>query len=325
MSTEAADTLRIGSAPPQATTGRAISVASRRVPLTHRLWAGNTGPVLVVVLAIVALWYVAAALANWQGVSDAFARAGEQRSSFEILSGTMAQERPVLPAPHQIVVELKKTVIDIPVTSRRSLVNHAWVTLSSTLVGFAMGALLGIVLAILIVHVRTLERSLMPWIISSQTIPILAIAPIVIVVLGSIGITGLLPKAIISAYLCFFPVAIGMVKGLSSPDVMQRDLMRTYSASRAQTFWKLRLPASLPFLFASLKVAIAISLVGAIVGELPTGAQSGLGARLLAGSYYGQTIQIWAALFAAAILASVLVVLVGFLERAVNRRMGVRA
>ena len=98
-----------------------------------------------------------------------------------------------------------------------------------------------------------------------------------------------------------------MVKGLTSPDPMLLDLMRTYSASRAQTFWELRLPAALPFLFASLKVAVAISLVGAIVGELPTGAQLGLGARLLAGSYYGQTVQIWAALFAAAILAACLV------------------
>ena len=231
----------------------------------------------------------------------------------------------MLPAPHQILVEIKKTVIDTPVTSRRSLVNHAWVTLSSTLAGFAMGAALGIVLAILIVHVRTLERSLMPWIISSQTIPILAIAPIVIVVLGSIGITGLLPKSIISAYLCFFPITIGMVKGLNSPDPMQRDLMRTYSASQAQTLWKLRLPASVPYLFAGLKVAVAISLVGAIVGELPTGAQAGLGARLLAGSYFGQTIQIWAALFGAAILASLLVATVGLVERLVNRSMGARS
>ncbi len=105
---------------------------------------------------------------------------------------------------------------------------------------------------------------------------------------------------------------------------MQRDLMRTYSASLSQTLWKLRLPASLPYLFAGLKVAIAISLVGAIVGELPTGAQAGLGARLLAGSYYGQTIQIWAALVGAAALASVLVAVVGLAERAVNRRTGVR-
>jgi NitT/TauT family transport system permease protein len=290
-----------------------------------RLWDGNTGPVLVVVLTIVALWYVAAILMNWQGVADAFGRSGEQVSTARIAAATLEQERPMLPAPHQILVELKKTVIDTPITSRRSLVYHAWVTLSSTLVGFGMGAILGIVLAILIVHVKTLERSLMPWIISSQTIPILAIAPIIIVVLGSIGITGLLPKAIISAYLCFFPVTISMVKGLTSPDPMQRDLMRTYSASVAQTLWKLRLPASLPYLFASLKVAIAISLVGAIVGELPTGAQAGLGARLLAGSYYGQTIQIWSALFTAAILASVLVALIGLTERLVSRRMGVRA
>jgi len=285
----------------------------------------KAGPVAVVVLAIVALWYLGAVLMNWAGTRDAFERAGEARSSAEILVATMAQERPVLPAPHQVVVELRKTVLDTPVTSRRSLLHHAWVTLSSTLLGFALGTLLGIVLAVLIVHVRTLERSLMPWIISSQTIPILAIAPIIIVVLGSVGITGLLPKAIISAYLCFFPVAISMVKGLNSPDPMQRDLMRTYSASPAQTFFKLRLPASLPFLFAGLKVAVAISLVGAIVGELPTGAQAGLGARLLAGSYYGQTIQIWAALVAAAVLASLLVAAVALAERLVGRRLGSRA
>ncbi|MBF9234530.1 ABC transporter permease [Microvirga alba] len=307
-------------------TTKALSLPVRRASgKTSRLGEGNTGPVLVVVLAILAFWYVAAILMNWQGVADAFIRAGEQRSTSEIVLATMDQERPMLPAPHQVLVELKKTVIDTAVTSRRSLLFHAWVTLSSTLLGFALGALLGSVLAVLIVHVKTLERSLMPWIISSQTIPILAIAPIIIVVLGSIGITGLFPKAIISAYLCFFPITISMVKGLTSPDPMQRDLMRTYSASLAQTFWKLRLPASLPYLFTGLKVAIAISLVGAIVGELPTGAQAGLGARLLAGSYYGQTIQIWAALFGAAILASLLVAIVSIAERIVNRSMGARS
>jgi NitT/TauT family transport system permease protein len=165
----------------------------------------------------------------------------------------------------------------------------------------------------------------MPWIICSQMVPILAIAPIVIVVLGSIGIRGLLPKSIISAYLCFFPVTIGMVKGLTSPDPIQRDLMRTWSATPAQVFWKLRWPSSMPFLFASLKVAIAISLIGAIVGELPTGAQAGLGARLLAGSYYGQPIQIWAALFAAALLAAIMIALIGWVERLFARRMGATA
>jgi NitT/TauT family transport system permease protein len=281
--------------------------------------------VLVVVLALLALWYAGSVAMNWRGVADAFERAGETRSATEIALATMAQERPMLPAPHQIALELKKTVWDTAPTSRRSLLFHAWVTLSSTLVGFGLGSLLGVVLAVLIVHVRTLERSLMPWIISSQTIPILAIAPIIIVVLGSVGITGLFPKAIISAYLCFFPITIGMVKGLTSPDPMQRDLMRTYSASTGQTLLKLRLPASTPYLFAGLKVAVAISLVGAIVGELPTGAQAGLGARLLAGSYYGQTIQIWAALVGAAVLASTLVGAVALLERLVDRSMGARA
>jgi NitT/TauT family transport system permease protein len=162
----------------------------------------------------------------------------------------------------------------------------------------------------------------MPWIIASQTIPILAIAPIVVVVLGSLGLKGLVPKALISAYLCFFPVTIGMVKGLTSPETVQLDLLRTYNADAWTTFWKLRWPAAVPFLFASLKVAVAISLVGAIVGELPTGAQAGLGARLLAGSYYGQTVQIWAALFAAAVLAALMVGLTGLAERLTLRRMG---
>jgi NitT/TauT family transport system permease protein len=281
-------------------------------------------PVGVVVLVLVVLWYIAAVALNAAIVRDAFDRAGTAYTTEEFVAATLAQERPLLPAPHQIVVELKKTVIDVDPTSKRSLLYHAWVTLSSTLLGFVMGTLLGIVLAVLIVHVKTLEKSLMPWVISSQTIPILAIAPIVIVVLGSIGLRGLVPKAIISTYLCFFPVAIGMVKGLTSPDLLSLDLMRTYSASTAQTFWKLRLPASVPFLFTSLKVAVAIAIVGAIVAELPTGAQAGIGARLLSGSYYGQTVQIWAALFVAAALAAGLVGLVGLAERAVLAAMGAR-
>ena len=209
-----------------------------------------------------------------------------------------------------------------PLDSPRSLAYHSWVTLSATLVGFVIGALFGILLAVSIVHVRTLEKSLLPWVICSQMVPILAIAPIVIVVLGAIGLHGLLPKSIISAYLCFFPVTIGMVKGLNAPDPIQLDLMRTWSASTAQMFWKLRWPSSVPFLFASLKVAVTISLVGAIVGELPTGAQAGIGARLLTGSYYGQTVQIWAALIAAAIMAACLVAIIDAIGRLTEKRMG---
>jgi NitT/TauT family transport system permease protein len=142
------------------------------------------------------------------------------------------------------------------------------------------------------------------------------------VILNQFDITGILPKAAIAAYLSFFPVTVGMVKGLRSPDPLQLDLMRTYSASKAQTFFKLRVPASVPFLFASLKVAVAASLVGAVVAEVTKSEDGGLGARLLAGSYYGQTIQIWAALVAAAACACVLVGIIGACDTIVAKRMG---
>jgi NitT/TauT family transport system permease protein len=281
-------------------------------------------PVTVVLLALLALWYVAAAIMNATLVRAAVEH-GNLVDLVDLVAASWSAERPMLPAPHQILHEFVVSTTGYPPSSARSLIYHSGVTLSATVLGFAIGSVFGIVLAVLIVHLRALEKSLMPWIICSQMVPILAIAPIVIVVLGSIGIRGLLPKSIISAYLCFFPVTIGMVKGLTSPDPIQRDLMRTWSATPAQVFWKLRWPSSMPFLFASLKVAIAISLIGAIVGELPTGAQAGLGARLLAGSYYGQTIQIWAALFAAALLAAIMIALIGWVERLFARRMGARA
>ncbi|HTV27160.1 MAG TPA: ABC transporter permease [Xanthobacteraceae bacterium] len=302
-----------------------ISYAARPAAIRWHPLVIRYSPVVVVVLVIVALWYVAAVLMNFAIVRDQFERDDTPYTFARVIEGTMTAERPLLPAPHQIVETFADDVFGWPVTSPRSLVYHSWVTLSATFLGFLLGASFGIILAVLIVHARTLEKSLLPWIICSQMVPILAVAPIVIVVLGSIGLRGLLPKAIISAYLCFFPVTIGVVKGLTSPDPIQRDLMRTWSATPAQIFWKLRWPASVPFLFTSLKVSITISLIGAIVAELPTGAQAGIGARLLAGSYYGQTIQIWAALVAASLLAVGLIGLVSFFERWVAQTMGGRA
>jgi NitT/TauT family transport system permease protein len=296
-----------------------------RISAWQRLKGGRTLPLLFVVGVILVVWYGAAVRLNAPQLIDGYERREQSWTSGQLVGDAWSMERPVLPAPHQILADLDQTIRGQNVTSRRSLVYHSWITLSSTLLGFAMGTAVGILLAVGIVHVPTLDRSLLPWIIASQTIPILAIAPMIIVVLGSIGLQGLLPKALISMYLCFFPVTIGMVKGLRSPDPLQLDLMRTYSASKAQTLRLLRWPASLPFLFASLKVAIAISLVGAIVGELPTGATSGLGARLLTGSYYGQTIQIWSALVMASFLAAMLVTLIGMIERMVGRRSGVQA
>lgn len=290
--------------------------------LLRAFTAGRTGPLITVVLVIFVAWYAGAVWMNSAWQLDRWEKKAVQWSMRDLAVATMSQERPVLPAPHQVLAEMNKTIFGKKITSKRSLVYHSWVTLSSAMLGFLIGTVLGVLLAAGIVHNRTLEKSLMPWVISSQTIPILAIAPMIIVVLGAIGLKGLVPKAIISTYLCFFPVTIGMVKGLRSPGVLETDLMRTYSASRWQTFWMLRWPASMPFFLASLKVAVAISIVGAIVGELPTGAQAGLGARLLAGSYYGQTIQIWSALLTAAVLAASLVMLTGLAEKIVLKRMG---
>ncbi|MBP0614520.1 ABC transporter permease [Jiella mangrovi] len=285
--------------------------------------AGRTLPVLTVCAAILVLWYLAAIGMNWATETDKLVRAGDY-SVTDAIAATWSARRPVLPAPHQIVAELWKTTVDVKPTSPRSLLFHAWVTLSSTLLGFVFGSILGILIAVGILFSRTLDKALMPWVVISQTIPILAIAPMIIVVLNSIGVQGLLPKAFISTYLSFFPVTVGMVKGLRAPDRMLTDLMHTYSASPLQTLMKLRFPASLPFLFTGMKVGVAAALVGAIVGELPTGAVAGLGARLLAGSYYGQTIQIWSALVMASLMAAVLVWLVGLCEKAALKRQGAR-
>ena len=282
---------------------------------------GTCLPVLTVVASLIVIWYAGAVYLNSTQLIDRYQKKGVDWDISRLAQDAWKMERPVLPAPHQVGVELKKTVIDKRVTSKRSLVYHAGITLSSSLLGFALGTLLGIALAIGIVYVTTLDRSLMPWIIASQTVPILALAPMIIVVLGSIGITGLFPKSVISMYLCFFPVVVGMVKGLRSPEPILIDQMRTYSASPTQIFFKLRLPASIPFLFASLKVAIALSVVGAIVAELPTGGQGGLGARLLTGSYYGQITMIWSALIVASVVSALLVTAVGRLERIALRKL----
>jgi NitT/TauT family transport system permease protein len=295
---------------------RATATLARH-PLTERY-----APLATTILALVVIWYVAALAMNWTLVRDGFEREETPYTVTDVLAGTMSAERPLLPAPHQVVAAFLDGVFGYPPLAPRSLVYHSLVTLSATLLGFVLGTLFGILLALMIVHSRVLERSLLPWIICSQMVPVLALAPIFVVVLGALGLHGLLPKSIISAYLCFFPIAIGMVKGFTSPDPLQIELMRTWSASQRQMLWKLRWPAAIPYLFTSLKVAITISLVGAIVAELPTGAEAGIGARLLAGSYYGQTVQLWAALVASAVLSSGLIGLVGLIERGVAQRMG---
>ncbi len=302
-------------------------------------------PVLTVLAVIVGIWYLAVAPMNVRVALDQAERAGEvvvpegsvprrgvsvwrlMIDNSDHVGLGYALERPRLPTPGQVGREVWKTTGEMVQKgrpfSKRGLIYHGWITLQSTLWGFALGTALGIVGAVAIVYSRTAQLSLMPWAIISQTIPIVALAPMIIVLSSQVGIEERgVPKAIISAYLCFFPVLVGMVKGLRAPQPAQLDLLRTYNATGLQSFLRLRLPASVPYLFTSLKVGIAAALVGTIVGELPTGAISGLGARILIGDQFGTPLAIWSALFAAAVLAGALVTLLDLIQRVTLRRMG---
>src|SRR6201986_288891 len=210
-------------------------------------------PLTTVILALIGVWYLAAALMNAQLQRDQFTNAG--RTDYytqELASASLNMERPKLPAPHQVASELYKLVFATAPTSKRSLVYHGLITLEETLIGFVIGSALGIGLAVLIVSMRWLERSVMAWVVGAAARPVSAAAPLMLgLILNQFNVTGVAPKAAIAAYLSFFPVTVGMVKGFRSPDPLQLDLMRTYSATNAQTFIKLRAPASTPFFFAS--------------------------------------------------------------------------
>ncbi len=279
-------------------------------------------PVGVMLLLALIFWYALAVALNAPGTIERVLTPRGAWDAGDLLAATLNAKRPLLPAPHQLVMDIWNSVTGWPVDSPRNLLLHTWVTASAALTGFAMGVLLGVLLAIGIVHSRTLDKALLPWIVASQTIPVLAIAPIVLIILGSLGITGLLPKATIAMYLCFFPVTLATVQGLRSPQKMEMELVHTWAASRIHTLWMVRLPSALPYLFPAFRVAIASGLVGTMVAELPTGAQAGLGARLLTGSYYGNTIQIWSALVMASLLGLALTSLVILAERLImqNRK-----
>ena len=308
----------------------------------------NVIPVLTVLVVLVGLWWAAVAPMNIRPALDLAERGGAvivpegsvQRREVSVwtlmlknashVSAGYDLKRPRLPTPAQVGQEIWKTTGEMVLKgrtwSKRSLIYHSWITLQSTLWGFLLGTSLGILGAVAITYSRVTSMSLMPWAIISQTIPIVALAPMIIVVANQIGVEGRgLPKAIISAYLCYFPVLVSMVKGLNSPKPAELDLLKTYNASGTQSFWKLRLPASLPYFFTSLKVGVAAALVGTIVGELPTGAISGLGARILIGDQFGTPLAIWSALFLAAILAGLLVTFVDTMQRVTLRKMGFRA
>jgi len=221
---------------------------------------------------------------------------------WQVAAAALQVPRWLLPSPTDIAEAM--------VTNRNPLLRHTWVTLEEVLVGFALAFAVGVALAIAIAYSRTLERTIYPFVIASQTVPVVAIAPILLIWFGY----GLLPKVIVVALICFFPITVNMVDGLRSVDPELVSLMRTMGASRWQIFSKAQLPTSLPFLFSGTKVSIAVSVIGAVIGEW-VGASAGLGYYMVRSASQFQTAAVFGAIVVLSALGIALFALVALLER----------
>jgi NitT/TauT family transport system permease protein len=199
------------------------------------------------------------------------------------------------------------------------LARASFVTFREALAGFAAGSTIGILLGLLFVRSPLTERGLMPWVVASQVVPLLAIAPMVVLWAGKYRLPLWMAVAAIAAFLSFFPVTVNTIRGLRSPSPIASEMLRSYAATPSQEFRKLRIPAALPYLFTALKVAAGASVVGTIVGELPSGLPDGLGRQLLTFSYYYASgpEKLFAAVLFAALLGVMFVTLVSLLERLV--------
>lgn len=269
--------------------------------------------------ALKRLGMLAAVLAALCAFWEAFKWFGETTG---LKLGTFVVNDRTLPHIHDIVGQLFEP-------SRRNgpmLIEVLWdaslFTAKEAAVGFALGASIGFGLGVLLAHSRLLQRGLLPYIVASQTIPILAIAPMVVVWLGGRGFPDWFSVSVISAYLTFFPVTINTLRGLTSADPRALELMRSYAAGPLQILWRVRLPASLPFLFAAFKISATASVVGAIIGELPASIQDGLGGAILNFNQYYATSppSLWATNLIAALLGITFFLIVVAAERIVVRR-----
>jgi NitT/TauT family transport system permease protein len=198
-------------------------------------------------------------------------------------------------------------------------------TAKEAAVGFGLGAFFGFTLGVLLAHSRILQRGLLPWVVASQTVPILVVAPIVVVWVNpklpaAFGNWGAV--ALIAAYLTFFPVTVSTIRGLQSADRRSLELMRSYAAGRWRVLWKLRVPTALPYIFAALKVSATASVVGAIIGELPSSIPNGLGAQIINFSQYYSTEPrgLWATNLIAAALGIAFFLIVLVAEKLIVRR-----
>jgi len=228
----------------------------------------------------------------WEGYR-AFGLALDLKWPLEVNSRTM-------PHVYEMVAQLFKPSRRNGPLLLKVLLKAALFTGREAALGFVLGALTGFLLGVVFAHSRMLERGLLPYIVASQTVPILAIAPMVVIWLGG----GLFSVAVIAAYLTFFPVTINTLRGLRSADPRAHELMSSYAADRWSVLWKLRVPASMPYLFTALKIAAPASVVGAIIGELPSSIQGGLGGAILNFNQYYITSpsSLWATNIIAALL-----------------------
>src|SRR5690625_295087 len=225
-----------------------------------------------------------------------------------------------VPFPHWIAERSLPFLERYPLNDERNVLRATLYTTMGTAAALLLGAALGIVLAVLFVLFRPLERTLLPWAIASQTFPIIALVPVLLLVLGNFGITiqtSLLPTALIGAYLSFFPVVVSTTKGLRAVEPLVLDLMKSYAASKLEVFWRVRLPAATPFLFTGLKLGMAAALVGALVSEVESNNRRGLGYQILGQVQSGSVADVWILLLISAVLGIVLVGLVNLLQRAV--------
>ena len=272
-------------------------------------------PMLVVALVSVALYFPIMIAANWRAAVTAIDRGTNVNCNVPI-ECVFTLRSPVVPAPTQFAAGFREFMF--PDRFELGVPYNALVTASATVIGLVLASLVGLIFAVLLVISRGFEQAMLPWLIASQTVPIVAIAPMLAVILGSNGVQGWVPKAIIAAYIAFFPIAIGVAKGLRSPDALSVDLMKTYNASSVQTYQKLRFPSSLPYLFTAFKVSMAAALIGAIVAEMSTVGSQGLGTMLAELSRTSRAEAPWIVMVGSAALGILLVALVGWTERLVS-------
>ncbi|MDQ2981840.1 MAG: ABC transporter permease [Actinomycetota bacterium] len=261
---------------------------------------------------------VLAGLAAFWGLWEAYRWIGERVG----ITWPFTVDETNMPHIHEMLSALTKSLQP----GGPTLLNYEWhwalFTGKEALVGFLLGGVIGFALAVLLAHSRILRRGLLPYIVISQTVPILAVAPMVVLGLGTKGVEPWIAVSVIAAYLTFFPVAMNTLRGLLSPDPRSLELMRSYAASPNAVLWKLRLPASLPFVFSALKISATASVIGAIIGETPASIQDGLGGAIVNFNQYYSTApaRLWATNIICAALGLTFFVVVVVTERLVLRR-----